>query len=259
MNMSARVVAPIAPLHSDPRTSSPQASQVLYGHHIDVLEVTAEWQRVRGADGYEGWIHRGYLAPARGDAVGIAGGDTLSLGATIRDATRRVLHLPLGALPAPGDTLVDGEVVASAERWRRFPRSVAAAAATAETFFSGTSYQWGGVTPWGADCSGLVQTACAVHGVALPRDAWQQASVGDDVTNAPEELLAGDLLFFSERSDDRITHVGIALGGGRMVHSALGRGGFCVERLGDKRDPYVVALRQRFRSARRISRAGGPN
>ena len=40
------------------------------------------------------------------------------------------------------------------------------------------SYQWGGVTPWGADCSGMVQTVFGMHGVPLPRDARQQAELG---------------------------------------------------------------------------------
>ena len=43
--------------------------------------------------------------------------------------------------------------------------------------------------------------------------------------------LPGDLLFFSDRDDRRITHVGISLGDESMVHLALGRGGYAVERL----------------------------
>ena len=61
-----------------------------------------------------------------------------------------------------------------------FPRDAAAIATTAVELFAGTPYQWGGVSPWGADCSGLMQTAFWLHGVALPRDAWQQAAIGED-------------------------------------------------------------------------------
>ena len=253
MSAVAQVVAPVAPLHAEPRVSSPQSSQALYGHRLMILEVSADWHRVRGADGYEGWMHRGYVAAVVGEASGITHAGALSLGAEICDETRGSLHLPLGAVPASSDRVVGGDVVAAAERSLRFPRTAAAAAVTATKFFAGSSYQWGGVTPWGADCSGLVQTAFAVHGIGLPRDAWQQASAGAEVDVPPEHSLAGDLLFFSDRDGGRITHVGIALGAGRMVHSALGRGGFRVERWDDASDSYVGALRRRFRVARRVS------
>jgi gamma-D-glutamyl-L-lysine dipeptidyl-peptidase len=111
---------------------------------------------------------------------------------------------------------------------------------------------WGGVTPWGADCSGLVQSTFALHGLEMPRDAWQQAELGEDAGRDVGELRAADLLFFSDRPDKRITHVGIALGDRRMVHLALGRGGYGVENLSDRADPYVAKLRERFLFARRV-------
>jgi cell wall-associated NlpC family hydrolase len=136
----------------------------------------------------------------------------------------------------------------------RFPRDAAAICSTAVQRFAGTSYQWGGITPWGADCSGLVQTVFSLHGVQLPRDAWQQGLEGADAGDDPLALRAADLLFFSDREDRRVTHVGIALGDRRMVHLALGRGGYAVERLDDERDGYVKALRERFVGARRVVR-----
>jgi gamma-D-glutamyl-L-lysine dipeptidyl-peptidase len=108
------------------------------------------------------------------------------------------------------------------------------------------------VTPWGADCSGLVQSTFALHGLQLPRDAWQQAELGADAGRDVGELVAADLLFFTDREDKRITHVGIALGERRMVHLALGRGGYSIEQLDNRNDPYVDRLRERFLFARRM-------
>jgi cell wall-associated NlpC family hydrolase len=88
--------------------------------------------------------------------------------------------------------------------------------------------------------------------VPLPRDAWQQAEVGRDAGADIADWAPADLLFFSDRADRRITHVGIALGASGMVHLALGRGGFAVERLDARDDPYVVALMNRFVVARRV-------
>ena len=86
----------------------------------------------------------------------------------------------------------------------------------------------------------------------LPRDAWQQAELGEDAGRDVGELLPADLLFFSDRDDRRVTHVGIALGERQMVHLALGRGGYAVERSTIARDAYVDRLRDRFLIARRV-------
>jgi cell wall-associated NlpC family hydrolase len=91
-----------------------------------------------------------------------------------------------------------------------------------------------------------------LHGVSLPRDAWQQAEVGDDAGGNTAGWMAADLVFFSERADRRITHVGIALGESRMVHLALGRGGYAVERLDATDDAYLTSLMARFVVARRV-------
>ena len=242
----AVVRSPVAPLFEEPRISSVQISQLLAGHHVELLEERDGWFCVQGADRYEGWMHRGYL-----HSDGASARTRLSLGCVVmRGGTRRAL--PLGAYLAHDDHLVHGETIAVADQARHFPREASAITRTARRHFEGTSYQWGGVTPWGADCSGLVQTTFALHGVQLPRDAWQQASAG---APGDADLLAaheGDLLFFSDREDGHITHVAISLGDSAIVHQALGRGGFGIERLDDSSDPYVATLVERFAWARRV-------
>jgi cell wall-associated NlpC family hydrolase len=88
--------------------------------------------------------------------------------------------------------------------------------------------------------------------VVLPRDAWQQAELGEDAGGEMAGWVPGDLVFFTDRADQRITHVGIALGQQRIVHLALGRGGYAVERLDDTSDDYVSSLMSRFVTARRL-------
>lgn len=245
----AAVRAAIAPMVREPRVSATQISQALSGHVLGVLERDGEWCRVRGGDGYEGWVHSGYLAPPE---VAPGEGALLSLGARV-NGPYGARELPLGALLLPGEEPVAGDVVTEQERARRFPPTVSAILASARTHFSGASYQWGGVTPWGCDCSGFVQTLLALHGLALPRDAWQQAlegrGVGDDA--GVHGAGAGDLLFFSDREDGRITHVALAAGGGSIMHVALGRGGLAHDRL-DGDEPYLVRLRAQLRATRRV-------
>jgi hypothetical protein len=241
------VRSPVAPLFDEPRISSVQISQLLAGHPVELLEERDGWCCVRGADRYEGWMHRGYLH----DDGGGAGGRRLSLGCVVhRRGMRRAL--PLRALLEPDDRIVSGETIDVADQARHFPPEPAAITRSARRYFEGTSYLWGGVTPWGADCSGLVQASFALHGIQLPRDAWQQASAGVPADSDPRAAREGDLLFFSDRTDGHITHVAIALGEGAIVHLALGRGGFGIERLDDTSDPYVATLLERFAWARRV-------
>jgi hypothetical protein len=250
----ATVRTPIAPMHGEPSIASPMISQQIAGHVVDVLDEEGEdWVRARGADGYDGWMHIGFLARApRADARQSRAPTRISLGCITRTAGSQTRALPLRAILAPDETVVDGTVIEARKAAERFPLDATAITQSARELFSGTSYLWGGVTPWGADCSGLVQSTFALHGLTLPRDAWQQAELGVDAGRDIGELATGDLLFFSDRPDHRVTHVGIALGDRRMVHLALGRGGYCIERLSDRTDPYVDRLRERFLFARRL-------
>jgi cell wall-associated NlpC family hydrolase len=253
---NATVRVAIASMHAEPRISSAMISQQVAGHAVAVLEESGDWLRVRGEDEYEGWMHVGFLARApRSNARGSRQFPRVSLGCVTTTAAGGRRALPLGALLAPEEIVKSGEVIEGNRMPERFPADAASVVATAKEYFSGTSYLWGGVTPWGADCSGLAQTVFALHGLALPRDAWQQALAGVDAGTAERDLRglrAADLAFFSDRDDRRVTHVALALGERQLAHLALGRGGYSVERLDDSSDRYVNSLIQRFTCARRF-------
>ena len=83
----------------------------------------------------------------------------------------------------------------------------------------GKPYVWGATGPDAYDCSGLVLRAWEAAGVALPRVAADQFGAGEHLSLAEAEI--GDLLFFAPDPSDPATidHVGIYLGGGRMVEA----------------------------------------
>jgi cell wall-associated NlpC family hydrolase len=78
--------------------------------------------------------------------------------------------------------------------------------------YLGVPYRWGGASPSGFDCSGLLVYAFAKVGVYLPHSSYMQFNMGHYVPRS--NLQAGDAVFFNGAS-----HVGIYIGGGRFVHA----------------------------------------
>ncbi|MGK5695248.1 NlpC/P60 family protein [Streptomyces sp. URMC 128] len=93
------------------------------------------------------------------------------------------------------------------------PNSRAAAAVSYAYQKLGSPYVWGATGPNAFDCSGLVLAAYRSAGVSLPRTTYSQIDAGRRVSRS--ELLPGDLVFFYAG----ISHVGIYVGNGRMIHA----------------------------------------
>lgn len=89
----------------------------------------------------------------------------------------------------------------------------------------GVPYLWAGTSTKGVDCSGFVRTVLLMHDVIIPRDAWQQALVGQRLEIAPDcsNLEPGDLVFFGSRgtdvAKDKVSHVSFYVGNERFIHS----------------------------------------
>ena len=101
------------------------------------------------------------------------------------------------------------------------PETTEAIIAQAEKLL-GVPYLWGGMSAKGVDCSGLVRISHIMNGILLPRNASQQVKCGERVDL--KDLERGDLVFFGTPATDekpmKITHVGIYLGGNKIIHSS---------------------------------------
>jgi peptidoglycan DL-endopeptidase CwlO len=117
------------------------------------------------------------------------------------------------------------------------PSGGAAAAVAAAYSVIGTPYQWGGADPeTGFDCSGLTMWSWAQAGVSLPHSSAAQYAVLPHVSRT--QLQPGDLVFFYSP----ISHVGMYVGGGMMIHSPH-TGGFVEKVSFDSYPDFVGAGR----------------
>jgi len=257
---TAIVQRDIADLRAAPSTESELVDQPHMGENVRVLGEDGDWRYIQGPDQYFGWVPVDHLdvLSGYGEAFVVA-----VLLASIRDAPRSnamvVARLPTGTLIRPMFTSIqqpDGSSRRIAYEhppaWRetRLGRGRSGYVAetdlveieqlphryptaddylkTAESFI-GVPYLWGGTTALGLDCSGFVQQVYRLNGVALPRDADQQAVLGRKV----EEARAGDLMFFGA---DSVTHVALATSATEFIHAPMKGGVVEHNRLGPERN-----------------------
>jgi cell wall-associated NlpC family hydrolase len=111
----------------------------------------------------------------------------------------------------------------------------------------GTRYKLGGTTPnMALDCSGLVRYVMSALEVVLPRTARQQATMGQEIPKDLAAMKPGDLLTFGRGTN--ISHVGIYIGEGRMIHASTSKRRVIETALTNPRSPLI----KQWKGVRRV-------
>lgn len=212
----------IVPVRHEPSDTSEMVTQVLFGEQLVVLERTEKWSRVLlEYDQYEGWVdnkqyetigEQEYRVLQNQKAV--YSGDLVDY---ITTPNLGLLPIPLGSslsfLKQPVINLQQFEFEGATLQGVKDKSKVLETA----FMYLNAPYLWGGKTPFGIDCSGLTQMVYKLNGYALPRDASQQAKLGEALSFI-EESEVGDLAFF-DNEEGVIIHVGIIMENNYIIHA----------------------------------------
>ena len=217
----------IVPCRLEASDPSEMVSQLLFGEIYRVIDERKNWIKIRAShDGYESWIDRKqHLEIKREEFMSLEksprsfSNDLISL---LQEQEKGSFSpMVLGSvLPNYNDgniTFLDKEFSFEGEM---IPQPSIGRDLLIDTAFLylNAPYLWGGRTPFGIDCSGYSQIVYRMCGIDLPRDASQQAEIGDRLSFI-EEATPGDLAFF-DNIEGRITHVGILLGDNKIIHAS---------------------------------------
>jgi hypothetical protein len=219
------------PVRANPSDSAEMTTQILFGEVVEIIKTVDRldalnngWLYVRCTwDNYNGWvtkkqlqiidneynidIEKSYCFELMHAVMGTDHSLPITIGATLPNFDGISFDLNGLKYTFSGQAIYPSQIVANSTLLLKIARRYLYA-----------PYLWGGRSPFGIDCSGFTQQCFKMLGTDLPRDAFQQAEIGENV-DFLAQAQAGDLAYF-QNSSGRIIHVGILMGDGLIIHAS---------------------------------------
>ena len=237
----------VATLCEKPDFASEMMTQALLGMPVKVLD-KGDWHRIQTPDDYVAWVHRAgvYLVTPKElkawneaekvvvtSLYGFVYSQPDKRSQTVSDVVagnRLKREREKGAFyevsyPDGRTGYIEKSISMPEDEWRAGVKQDAESILQTAYTLMGIPYIWAGTSTKGMDCSGFVRTVLFMHDIIIPRDASQQALVGEHIEIEPDfgNLRPGDLVFFGRKATDkvsqRVVHVGIYMGTKRYIHS----------------------------------------
>lgn len=223
MNVGSCLLS-VVPVRAEPSGKSVMVNQLLFGDRFSIVEQQQKWVKIITLhDQYEGWCESNQLNFLPDSMLQDALPQSLvgSVTASFVNKQQSITLVYGSSLSLNENQLKVNETLYTLDQGEITPLLPADCQNLVNVTMKlvGSPYLWGGRSPFGIDCSGLIQVAFKMVGVYLPRDAWQQAQHPGEYIDLIAESQAGDVAFF-DNEEGKIIHTGILTGNGTIIHAS---------------------------------------